>query len=231
MKNTGLPSSPLFPLRASCCGRLPILSSPCPTRVHAPGGGLGPACFPTLVANTCPHHASSGSSLNCYACFLLPPSALCSPGQACFGFPVFAATNHFPTSLPCLSPRTLGGLSPELRPLELLGLHGTLSGLSTSKIEAPIVPTGPPEGLGIPPLLGLWPGQGSASSGDEDGGGASRSAAWGPESGPGGKAVSAPCLPEGGGRRGPSGGWGHRGLRCAVAGLWAAGFHSGGLSL
>ena len=133
----GLPSSPLFLLLPRGCGRLPIPPSPCPTCVRAPGSGLSPACFPTLVANTCPHHASSGSSLNCYACFLLPPRALCSPGQECLGFPVFAATNHFPTSLPCLSPRTLGGLSPELRPLELLGLHGTLSGLSTGKIKAP----------------------------------------------------------------------------------------------
>ena len=145
MKNAGLPSGPVSaPSRLH--GRLPILPASGLTHVRAPGGGLGPACFPTLAANMCPHHASSGSSLNCSACFLLPPSALCSPGRGCLGFPVFAATNHFRTSLPCLSPRTLGGLSPELRPLELLGLHGALSGLSTGKTEAPALPTGPPRG-------------------------------------------------------------------------------------
>lgn len=45
-------------------------------------------------------------------------------------------------------------------------------------LVCPLVRSKPPEGMGIPPLLGLWPGQGSASSRDEEGGGASRSAAW-----------------------------------------------------
>ena len=124
-----------------------------------------------------------------------------------------------------MSPGTLGGLSPELRPLELLGLHGTPSGLSAGEIEAPVLPTGAPRGRESCPCLvcgldwGLRPGEVRKKGAPPL---LSPRAAWGPESGPGGKAVCLPCLPEGGGGRGPSGAGGlvDPSVQALGCGLW-----------